>query len=498
MQEEKKFYITTAIDYPNAAPHLGHAYEKVIADTYARWYGLLGSDVFFVTGTDENGQKLQQAAADAGIDTRAFVDRNEIFFRSLCEAASIGYSDFIRTSSARHHLIVQELWTKMRDAGDIYFDRYKGNYCLACESFYSASQAPGLQCPVHGRPLEEVEEDGYFFRLSKYHDAIEERLTDDDEIVYPHSVRQEMLSRLQRENLVDLSISRPNAGWGIEVPGDPGHVVYTWFDALISYYTCTRLSATGNAEPTGWWPASVHVIGKDISWFHVVIWPAMLMSAGLALPRQVYVHGMIVAEDGRRMSKSLGNGVDPFDCLERYSVDTFRYYLLRAIPSGLDGAFSFREMIRMHNSELANELGNLVMRTVRFALTHLGDRIAAHPAPKNLSLDLLNPMKQAMAQREHHRALAILWEGVRALNVYMQEQAPWRHKDKPEVTAPTVYALLANIHMILRLLYPFLPAASTRALTAIRFDGSAPALGTYPTLDFLIEDSPALFAKYED
>jgi len=492
-----RFYITTAIDYPNGAPHIGHAYEKIVADAYARWHRYIGDEVFFVTGTDENGQKLQQAAKDADLEPAAFVEQNQQRFRELFAATDVSYSDFIRTSSARNIRVVRSFWQKMVEVGDIYFDRYKGNYCLACETFYADSQAADLICPVHMTPLKYMEEEGYFFKLSKYQAQLIDIITNRPDFLFPKSVRSEMLSRLESEKLLDLSISRRNTGWGIPVPDDPKHVIYTWYDALISYYAATCYDDVDQpiVSPS-WWPAAMHVIGKDISWFHAVIWPAMLLSVGQPLPKQIYVHGMILGADGRRMSKSLGNGVDPVECLASFAVDTFRYFMLKAVPSGQDAAFGIAELVRLHNSDLANDLGNLLMRTVKLSLKYLGTRI--EPVTEiDFQLDLFPAVAKAMEQREHHRALGVLWDGVRQLNCYLNEKEPWRNKADMVQFHRVMYTALVNLRTILRLLEPFLPSSAAKALATLGREGAVEAFDAPSGGVLLLQESAVLFPRYE-
>lgn len=325
---------------------MGHAYEKVVSDVYARWYRLIGRDVFFLTGTDENGQKLVKAAESAKQQTLPYVDSQVLHFKKLCQSLHISNDDFIRTTEQRHIDTCQALWQKLEKKGDIYFGEYEGQYCLACESFYTDLQAPDGKCPVHGSALELVKEKGFFFKLSAYSDWVKNYIESHPDILCPASVRKEMLNRISKEPIRDLSISRPSAGWGIPVPGASDYVMYTWFDALINYYTAVQPS-----ERAKYWPADIHVIGKDIVWFHTVIWLSMLKALDLPLQKQVYVHGMVLGQDGRKMSKSLNNGVDPLWVLEKFPIDSFRYYLLRAIPSGMDGAFVTADLLARHNNE---------------------------------------------------------------------------------------------------------------------------------------------------
>jgi methionyl-tRNA synthetase len=490
-----RFYITTAIDYPNAAPHIGHAYEKIVADAYARWYRMMGSEVFFVTGTDENGQKLEKAAKEQGVPTQEFVDNNSEKFRELCRNLSISHDQFIRTTEPRHLALVAAFWRKLQAKGDIYFDKYKGNYCYACEAFYSEAQAPEGKCPVHEKPLNPLEEDGYFFRLSRYQEQLLALIKSKKDFIFPRSSRLEILSRLESESLLDLSISRPNGGWGIPVPEHKEHVIYTWFDALLSYISGTfddAKAAAGIVSPH--WPATMQVIGKDIAWFHAVIWPAMLMAAELPLPGQIYVHGMILGFDGRRMSKSAGNGVDPQECLEKYPLDSLRFSLLKGVSSGQDGAYGVQDLEKMHNTELANELGNLFSRSIKLAIKNFGAQLAPPPTV-DIRLDLLGPLSQAMEQREHHRALGLIWEGVRELNAYLNEKEPWRIKDDPAAVQQILYTVVANLYQIAMLLRPFIPASAEKALAALGEGQSLTLDEDFFTLRYTLRDEGALFPR---
>lgn len=458
----KRFYITTAIDYPNGKPHIGHVYEKILADAYARWYRMAGYDVRFLTGTDENGQKLVKSAKEANYaNPMEYVDENVEAFKNLCADLNLTNEDFIRTSEERHHRVTHEIWNSLEQKGDIYFDRYSGWYCYGCEAFYMESQVEDLKCPEHGTKLEHLEEDGFFFRMSAYQDWIINHIKEHAQFIFPRSARKEILSRLEGEQLRDLSVSRPNGGWGIQVPSREGHVIYTWFDALINYYAAVR------DEPlrSKYWPASMHVIGKDITWFHTVIWPIMLHAAGIKLPDQVHVHGMILAEDGRKMSKSLHNVVDPNQIIDHFAIDLLRYYLLRAIPSGGDGRFSINDMIDRNNNELANDFGNLALRVIKLSAKRIGDEVTPDGVEQIFNFsDLGTQMHNLMEQREHHRALDKLWEGINQVNAYLNEKEPWRIKDNPDEFKQHMYNCLYAIHCFATLMEPFVPDAAAKTL----------------------------------
>lgn len=493
----EKFYITTAIDYPNGDPHLGHAYEKIIVDCYSRWHSLMGATSFFLTGTDENGLKLVQAAEKAGKKTMEFVDGHVVKFKELCKGLNANHTDFIRTTEKRHVKIVQEFWEKLKKNGDIYLDRYSGTYCIACEAFYTESQAKEGNCPVHETKLTHMEEEGYFFKLGQFQEWIINHIESHPDFLYPANVRSEILSRLKGEKVHDLSISRPNQGWGIPVPGDDKNVIYTWFDALISYLTSALLlEDVSQRSGINLWPADVHVIGKDISWFHAVIWPSMLKAAGYELPKQVYVHGMILGSDGKRMSKSLGNGVDPFECLKQFHVDSFRYYLLKAISSGQDGAFVTGDLIKTHNSELANEYGNLLMRVIKLTQTNLGSDISIC-REIDFKLEIFNDVKNDMKNRDHHKAIASIWTGVRKLNAYINDEEPWKKKNDKQALHRIMYTSLLNLNHITILLTPFIPVSANKALKMLGAKGNVSDWLNLKTVDFQLGESEILFPRIE-
>ncbi len=456
-----KFYITTAIDYPNGSPHLGHAYEKIVSDCYARWYRLLNHKTYFLTGTDENGQKLQESAKLAGRDTKEFVDSNVSSFIKLCNDLNISHDDFIRTTEDRHKRVCCDIWNRLNDNGDIYFGKYSGLYCLSCENFYSESQAPDKICPNHFKPLEEKSEDGYFFKISKYYDFILNHIKNNSNFIVPKKSSNEIINRLEQEPLKDIAFSRLNKGWGIEIPNNKEFVMYTWCDALVNYYS----ALVDKKVQDKFWPADVHVIGKDITWFHCVIWPCMLHAIGIALPKQIYVHGMILAEDGKAMSKSLGNVISPDYILGKYPVDTFRYYLLRAIPSLSDGLFSEKELVDRHNNELGNDFGNLIMRILKLSIKNKLIEIEGLGMENELPYEeTFEKMKNFMTKREHNKACDSLWEYINNINQYINNKEPWKLKDDPEKFKSVIYNCVYAIHAISVLLSPYMPSSSIKAL----------------------------------
>lgn len=473
-----RFYITTAIDYPNSVPHMGHAYEKVVADFYARAARARGRRTHFLIGLDEHGQKIQEAADKAGVSAQAFVDEKAGIFEHLYQLLEVSNDDFIRTSEERHHSFARDLYSKVRDRGDIYKGFYEGDYCISCEKFLTPTELVDGKCPIHDRPTTVIREESYFFRLSKYRDQIRQHIEANPDFIFPDERRNEILSRLDGE-VRDLSISRSTFDWGIPLPDDPEHVLYVWFDALSNYYSALLQPNDISAD---FWPCDCHVIGKDILWFHTVIWPGMLLSAGYELPRQVYVHGFILDKDGRKMAKHLGNVVDPLEVVREYSVDVLRYYFLRSFSSGKDGKFSMADLEERYHSELGNDLGNLVMRVAKLVQTKLGGAVEVGGDNAELA-DRLPPRQtverffRAADAREHNRALEELWEYVRAANVYMNDRAPWRINDPAELAA-VLGAGVGALRVIAHLLEPAMPETARRVADTLGF-----ALGPIDDLD---------------
>jgi methionyl-tRNA synthetase len=492
--ETKKFYITTAIDYPNGSPHLGHVYEKIVTDTYARWYRFLGYDVRFLTGTDENGQKLAKAAAESKKyqSTKEYIDVHAEEFRKLCVDLELTHDDFIRTTEERHIRMTQDLWTRLEQKGDIYFGRYSGWYCISCEAFYTETQASDHICPHHAKPLEFVEEDGYFFRMGQYQEWITHFIRTNESFIFPTSARREILSRLEGETLKDLSVSRPNTGWGIAVPSRQDFVIYTWFDALINYYAALE------GDLSRYWPASMHVVGKDITWFHSVIWPTMLHALGIPLPKQIHVHGMLLAADGKKMSKSLNNSVDPYQLIGTYANDLIRYYLLRGVASGQDGKFGIEDLIARNNNELANDYGNLALRVIKLAEKRLGSQIERGEASQDLDVAPVAKDVAALMQAcEHHRALDRIWEFIKEVNTYLNTHEPWRIKDDPKRVHHLLYNSLHAIYGVAVLLQAFIPDAAQKTLMMLgrSSDGMGGLeFGDHP---FKLGATESLFPKIE-
>ena len=468
----KTFYITTPIYYVNGAPHLGHAYTSIAADTVARWMRLDGADVLFVTGTDEHGQKVEKAALDAGLAPQAFVDEVSGKFRALGQTLNLSNDVFIRTTEARHARACQEIWRRLRDNDAIYLGHYEGWYALRDETFYTEDElttaADGTRLAPTGAPVEWMREPSYFFRLSawgdrllEYYDAIPDR-------ILPATRRNEVTSFV-RGGLKDLAVSRSGLTWGVPVPDDPGHVMYVWLDALVNYMT-----ACGFPDETDplwrFWPADIHVVGKDIARFHAVIWPAVCFAAGLPAPKRIVAHGWWTAR-GEKMSKSLGNAIDGIALVETYGIDAVRFFVLREIPFGNDGDFSDAALIRRLNVELANDLGNLSQRTLSQIAKNLGGGIPdAHPTDADAGLldaaralpGTLRPLMERMALGD---ALEEVWKVIRAGNAYVDHQAPWAlRKTDPARMGTVLRVLVDTLRIVSTVLTPFMPDSMGRML----------------------------------
>jgi len=462
MGARKTFYITTAIDYPNAEPHLGHAYEKVCADVLARWNRLLGKEVFFLTGTDEHGLKIMRAAQKAGMKPQEFVDKQVLKFKELCKLWNISYNRFIRTTEPEHIKIAQQIFKKLNDNGDIYLGRYSGKYCADCETFYTEKDLINGNCPVHKKPCETVSEESYFFKLSKYKKVVLDYIEKNERSIWPVGKKEEIKNRLKGE-LLDLSVSRTSFDWGVPVPINPKHVQYVWIDALINYISGVDYPK-GNFKK--FWPADVHIIGKDILWHHTVIWWSILHSAGIQLPKTVLVHGFILSETGDKMSKSSGCTVSPLQLAQKYNIDAVRYYLIREIPFGEDGFFSEAKIIERNNSELANDLGNLVNRSIAMISRKFNGKIPKGTLDKELTSKLnFEKINKHIENFELHLALAEIMSFVKNCNQYINEKEPWK-KQGPEL-ANILYTLAESLRAIAVLLYPFMPSSSEKIAASL-------------------------------
>ncbi len=474
------FYITTAISYPNGRPHIGHAYEAIAADAIARFRRAQGRDVRFVTGTDEHGLKMVQTARAEGRDTLEFADEMSGYFREMCQILNISYDAFVRTSETRHYEASAVIWKAMEASGDLYLDRYEGWYSVRDEAFYDESELirseEGEQLSPQGTPVEWTAEETWFFRLSNYQDRLLALYREQPDFIRPEGRRNEVI-RFVEGGLKDLSVSRTSFDWGVPVPGSPGHVMYVWVDALTTYMT-----GVGYPDPKGdfarYWPADVHLIGKDIVRFHAVYWPAFLMSAGLPLPRQVFGHGFILAKGGEKMSKSLGNVVDPIGMAERYGVDAMRYFLLREVSFGQDGSYSHEAIVNRVNAELANSFGNLAQRSLSMIFKNL-DGILPAAGEADEDRALLQQVATACEElaTEFDRfafslGLEAWMRAVFACNAYVDAAAPWAlKKTDPERMAAVLGTLVAAVRHLAEAVKPIIPA-SAEALTAL-IDGGA-------------------------
>lgn len=450
-----KFYITTAIPYVNAAPHIGHALEFVQADAIARFQRLHGKDVALLSGGDENALKNVQAAEEAGEDIQKFVDKNTELFKRLAEKLNVRFDFFQKGSDKNHHFVAsQKLWLLCKQAGDIYKKTYKGLYCVGCEAFYSKVELnENGECFEHpGKKLEEVEEENYFFRLSKYQSFLERLISSDELEIIPQTRKHEVLSFI-KHGLEDISISRSNErarNWGVPVPNDPNQRIYVWFDALNIYQSGVGFG-WNNKEYEKWWPAILHVIGKGIVRFHAVYWPAFLKSAGLQLPKQLFVHGYFTVE-GQKMSKTLGNVIDPFSLIDKYGSEAVRFYLLREIPAWGDGDFSAQRFKDLYNGELANGLGNLVARVARLA----SDTNLALPVKKNFAFK--KSVSENLKKYRFDLAILSLWEEISVLDKKINEEKPWELSgiELKKVISP----IAQEIREIAFNLLPFMPETS--------------------------------------
>jgi methionyl-tRNA synthetase len=478
------FYITTAISYPNGPPHIGHAYEAIAADAIARFQRSRGRDVRFQTGTDEHGLKMAQAAREQGVEPRAFANEMSKLFQGMCDTLNVSYDRFIRTSEPDHYRASQAIWSAMEASGDLYLGRYEGWYSVRDEAYYDESElARGEgdeKLSPQGTPVEWTVEESWFFRLSKYQQPLLDHYVANPDFIRPESRRNEVL-RFVEGGLSDLSISRTSFDWGVPVPGSPGHVMYVWLDALTNYIT-----GLGYPDDTElwrrYWPADVHLIGKDVVRFHAVYWPAFLMSAGIALPKQVYGHGFLLSR-GEKMSKSVGNVIDPKALAERFGVDALRYFLLREVPFGQDGSYSAEAIVARANAELANSFGNLAQRTLSMVHKNL-DGILPDAGEAAVDRELLAIVEEAtrteVPEAFERFAFSIgieAWlRAVFACNQYVDAQAPWAlRKSDPVRMAAVLGTLVAAVRELTRAIAPVIPESADRLLTLIDAgEGGAP------------------------
>ncbi len=462
----EKFYITTPIYYPSDKLHIGHSYCTVATDTMARYKRLRGYDVMFLTGTDEHGQKLERIAKKQGVTPKEYIDNVVVGIKQLWKTLNISYDKFIRTTDDYHVKTVQKIFKQLYDQGDIYKSTYEGWYCTPCESFFTEHQLVDGKCPDCGREVEKVKEESYFFRLSKYQDRIIKYMEENTEFLQPNTRQNEMINNFLKPGLEDLAVSRTSFKWGIPVEFDPGHIVYVWVDALSNYISALGYGSDDDSLFQKYWPADVHVVGKEIVRFHSIIWPAILMALNLPLPKQIFGHGWLVINGGK-MSKSVGNVVDPNVLVEKYGVDAIRYFLLREIAFGQDGNFNNEALIQRINSDLANDLGNLVSRTVGMIEKYFNGTLPETQSPTQFDADLIETAKNIVPKVEADMdkmmfsdALIELWNLIRRTNKYIDETQPWiliKEEAKHSELANALYNVTESIRIISILLQPFMP-----------------------------------------
>jgi methionyl-tRNA synthetase len=467
------FYITTPIYYVNAQPHLGHAYTTIATDVLARHMRQRGEDVFFLTGTDEHGEPVADAAHAQGLEPKELADRNAERFKSLMPRLGVSNDFFIRTSDPEHEARVQEVLQRVHDNGHVYKGMYEGWYCPRCADFKVENEIlEGNRCPIHEIPLIREREENWFFRLSTFQEPLERLYRErPDFVMPPHHYNEARSFVLQ--GLQDVSLSRGQLKWGVTVPWDPTHVFYVWFDALLNYYTALGYARPGEDLVSRFWPATYHIIGKDILKFHTVFWPALLMAADLELPHHVFVHGFLLGADGRKMSKSLGNVLDPFEVMDQYGTDALRFYLMRDVPFGSDGTVGMDSVRARYDSELANEYGNLASRTIAMLLRYRDGAVPHVPTDAALRAEFVELPQQVattLDRAEPTKALELIWQRVRRLNRYVEERAPWQLAKDPG-SAAALDEVLGSLHEGVRvltvLMHPYMPSSTSRLLEAL-------------------------------
>lgn len=506
---KEKFYLTTPIYYPSANFHIGHCYTTIVADSIARYKRLSGYDVFFLTGTDEHGQKIQKKAMDKGVSPKEYVDEIVSNAKDLWKKLDISYDKFIRTTDSEHVVVVQKIFKKLYEQGDIYKGEYKGLYCTPCESFWTETQLKDGKCPDCGREVHEVVEEAYFFKLSKYQDRLVEYIESHPEFIQPISRKNEMINNFIKPGLEDLCVSRTSFDWGIPVTFDEKHVVYVWIDALSNYISALGYLSDDDSMFRKYWPADLHIVGKEIVRFHTIIWPIMLMALGLELPKQVFGHGWLVI-DGGKISKSLGNYQDPREYISLYGIDAVRYFVLREVSFGNDGNFSVEAMVTRANSDLANVLGNLVNRTIGMINKYFDGFVVNTKCNEEIDNDLINMaislkdrVDNDMSKLEISVALDHIFDLFRACNKYIDETMPWtlaKDENKKDRLSTVLYNLVESIRIGTVLLSPFIPSACERIFKQLNTDKinieSLKEFGIYETGTKVNEPDP-IFQRIE-
>lgn len=482
MNNDKKFYITTPIYYPSANFHIGHCYTTIVADAIARYKRLTGYDVFYLTGTDEHGEKIQKKANEAGVTPKEYVDKIVANAKDLWKSLDISYDKFIRTTDEEHVKCVQKIFERLYKQGDIYKGEYKGLYCTPCESFWTETQLINGKCPDCGREVHEVSEEAYFFKLSKYQDRLVKYYEENPDFIEPESRKNEMINNFIKPGLADLCVSRTSFDWGIPVTFDDKHVVYVWLDALTNYISALGYLSDDDSLFKKYWPCDLHIVGKEIIRFHTIVWPIMLMALDLPLPKKVFGHGWLVI-DGGKISKSLGNYKDPREYIDIYSVDAVRYFALREVPFGSDGSFSEDALINRTNGDLANILGNLVNRTIGMINKYFDGEVSNKGVSEEIDNNLIKEAESLYIKVENYmnklevpKALDSIFDLFRSLNKYIDETTPWilaKDDSKKDRLATVLYNLIEGIRIGTVLLRPFIPETTEKIFKQINTDNTS-------------------------